>query len=152
MKILELMSKIQEEGNDRTFSYRGYNCKIERKGEYGHLCGYIEIPIGHNLHGKTYGEIEEIYEYELPTHGGLTYSGYQSGVYYIGFDCAHCGDYTISSILFSKMEQELKGERNINNIEVEGTYRDMEYVEETLEKMVDYIENSTNKRLVMESL
>lgn len=41
-------SVIENEGNEKDFEYKGFECHIRRVNpEYsGHLCGYIEIPLG----------------------------------------------------------------------------------------------------------
>lgn len=60
---------------------------------YGtHPCCYIRIPQDHELFGKHYDDIEDVY-----CHGGLTYSedhllDLEKG-WYIGWDYAHLGDY-----------------------------------------------------------
>lgn len=91
---MELKDLIKQEGNEKDFEYKGYICHIRRVGVpySGHLCGYIEIPAGHKLCGVGYDDIESYYNYDLPAHGGLTFSGTVDENYWIGFDCAHTGD------------------------------------------------------------
>ena len=70
------------------------------KTPLGHLCGYVKVPKDHPCYGKAS-------EYDAPIdsiacHGGITYAGFNHGAYpvpdtdengyWIGFDCAHCGD------------------------------------------------------------
>ena len=65
----------------------------------GHLCGYLGIPPGHLWYNKHYDEID------ADVHGGLTFAGKENGgnysqsypmdIWWIGFDCAHLGDWTI---------------------------------------------------------
>lgn len=126
----ELKEVVEKEGNEKDFEYKGYKCHIRRIGiSYsGHLCGYIEIPKGHELHGMTYDEIEAHYNYELPAHGGLTFSAEVDNSYWIGFDCAHYGD--LRPICLEK-EPSLMLKNEI--------YRDMEYVENNIKKIVDFI-------------
>lgn len=126
MNYQELMALVAREGDEKHFEYKGYRCRISRVGkEYsGHLCGYIEIPTWHALYEMDYDEIERRFNYELPAHGGLTFSGYVQGRYWIGFDCAHFGDLRPFS-------------RFVSN-ECEG-YRDMNYVESNIKQIIDFI-------------
>lgn len=119
---------VEIEGDEKDFQYKGYQCRIRRVGkEYsGHLCGYIVIPQEHQLYKKEYDEIEEMYNYELPSHRGLTFSDFMNNEYWIGFDCAHAGDLSP----FSKY--------HIEN-PFGNTYRTIEYVQNRLTEMVDFI-------------
>lgn len=71
----------------------GYEWNIV-SGPLGHRCGYIRVPKGHPWHGKEYDDIE------ANVHGGLTFAekdtpcgkGGKDDGYWVGFDCAHCGD------------------------------------------------------------
>ena len=78
----------------------GYNCFIQRHPELKHLCGYVELPKKHKLHGKDNMDNEEIFN-EIDVHGGVTYTGEirfkqqnYTVDYVVGFDCAHAGDYS----------------------------------------------------------
>lgn len=124
---------LEAEGNEKDFSYNGFDCRIRRVAPEtrGHLCGYIVIPEGHKLFGKDYDAVEEIYEYEIPSHGGLTFSGMVEGEHWIGFDCAHL--YDLSPCYHPEVED---GEVYGN-----GVYRDMPYVESAIKKMIDFIIN-----------
>jgi hypothetical protein len=61
----------------------------------GLLCGYVGVPPGHPWHGKGYDDIG------ADVHGGLTYAqphrpredADPGGRWWVGFDCAHVGDY-----------------------------------------------------------
>lgn len=68
----------------------------------GHLCGYVAVPPGHPLHGKTYGD-EDVDA--LDVHGRITYGdrchgnvchvpepGEPADVWWLGFDAAHSFD------------------------------------------------------------
>ena len=128
MENIYINSLMKLEGDKKEFKYRGFRCLIKRHKRLGHLCGYIELPKHHNLYGVDYDEIEETYDYELPVHGGLTFSGRLVGEdgYLIGFDCAHAGDYIPLDPLSSQL--------NLGE-----TYRTMRYVEDMLKEMVDFI-------------
>jgi hypothetical protein len=95
----------------------GFPCLIVR-GPHGALCGYVGVRPGHPWHGMNYDSIEtadkDEYGFSGPfVHGGLTFSGPCShgddpsrgichvpapgdtdNVWWLGFDCAHAGDYT----------------------------------------------------------
>ena len=127
----EFKELVEKEGNLKEFVYRGFNCKIIRVNpEFsGHLCGYIEIPESHELHNMGYDEIEEKYNYELPAHGGLTFSGIlKSGGYWIGFDCDHSGD--LSPCYSPDFDF------GINHYD---RYMDMHSVEVCINEIVDFI-------------
>ena len=70
----------------------------------GALCGYVGVPAGHPAHGKHYSD--DLLR-ELNCHGGLTFAdkcqaggkichvpqlGESDAVWWLGFDCNHCGD------------------------------------------------------------
>lgn len=131
MENIYIKSLIEQEGKEKKFEYRGFRCLIKRHAQLGHLCGYIEIPDNHILHNMDYDEIEKMYDYALPSHGGLTFSGRSVGAegYLIGFDCAHAGDYIPLGPLSSQLSL---GE----------TYRTMGYVETVLKEMIDFITES----------
>jgi hypothetical protein len=87
----------------------GMPCLIVR-GPLGALCGYVGLPPSHPMHGRGYDDVRRA-DGEWPeVHGGLTYSercqeppgkichvpaaGEADDVHWLGFDCAHAGDYT----------------------------------------------------------
>ena len=65
---------------------------------YGtHPCCYIKIPEGHDYFGLDYDDINDLFDYPVHCHGGLTFSDdhlldLEKG-WYIGWDYAHLGDY-----------------------------------------------------------
>lgn len=126
----ELKEIVEHEGNEKDFEYKGYGCHIRRVGVpySGHLCGYIEIPSGHQIHGLDYDAIEAHYDYELPAHCGLTFSEEVKGIHWIGFDCAHLGD-------LCPMYIEDFGNFRCGT----DTYKDMRYVENNIKEIVDFI-------------
>ncbi len=96
-----------EEADVVEFTYNGYECLIHRVckrepfavGEVyfgGHLCGYVKIPEDHPLFGKGWEDVTE-----LNCHGGITANEYHEE-HWIGFDCAHSGDYCPSTEKFKK--------------------------------------------------
>lgn len=87
----------------------GLPCLIVR-GPVGALCGYVGVPAGHPWHGVDWDGVEPY----PAVHGGLTFAGACShedrawsichdpgggadDVWWLGFDCAHAGDYTSMS-------------------------------------------------------
>lgn len=118
---------IEKEGNRKEFSYRGYQALIVRicPETLGHLCGYVKIPKENKLYGMHYEDISEMYDYEMPAHGGLTFSGsFEEGDWWIGFDCAHAGDIQPAAMI---------------GHEIDARYRTMEYVDGVLRDMIDFI-------------
>lgn len=94
----QILEKIKKEGNDEQFEYGGYTCLIKRSGDIGHLCGYVSLDANHPCYEMDYNQIEEYYKFDLPSHGGLTYSGMYNGQKLIGFDCVHSGDISLELV------------------------------------------------------
>jgi len=84
----------------------GMPCLIVRASSTGALCGYVGVPPGHPLHGKSYGNAAVD---ALDVHGGITFGdkcgavavichvplpGEPDAVWWLGFDCSHAGDST----------------------------------------------------------
>jgi len=113
----------------------GLPCLIKRNGS-GALCGYVGVTEGHPWFAQDYDYVE------ADVHGGLTYADFcQEGddghtichivdpgepdrVWWLGFDCAHCGDY---------LPAHDAGHQRMMNAFFEGysreeTYRDRAYV------------------------
>lgn len=93
------------------FEYRGYINKIIRvmqrepvsKEEYwfgGHLCGYIQIPDYHPYF-KDKDKCDN-----MDCHGGITFNQAHDE-HWIGFDCAHSGDYVPSMEFMRRTNPEL---------------------------------------------
>lgn len=92
------------------FWYRGYPCAVLLM-PFGHRCGYVGIPKGSMHYGKHYNDIP------IDCHGGVTYSenylisvsltgdkdadAKLSGLWWIGFDCAHWLDMPDYSALYA---------------------------------------------------
>lgn len=81
----------------------GYPCLAVRSS-LGHWCGYVAVSPNHPAHGKGYDTVHEMSD-QVAVHGGLTYAsecrghichvpeaGEPDNVWWLGFDCAHCGD------------------------------------------------------------
>lgn len=78
--------------------YKQYHYAIVSLGS--HPCAYIELPKNNQYYGEDYDNIP------IECHGGLTYSAYgllptqhaeYKDGYWIGWDYAHCTDYTFFS-------------------------------------------------------
>lgn len=115
----------------------GLNCLIVRNGlgGKGALCGYVGVPEGHPWHGKEYEVLETV-----EIHGGLTYArgcganphvchSAEKGdavahdhVWWLGFDCAHLGDY------IPGMDCESRSQSSAFR-EGRSTYKNIAYVE-----------------------
>lgn len=115
---------VKREGNRKDFTYCNYQCLILRNRPLENLCGYIALPPEHHLFGQHYDTIESIYDYELPAHGGLTFSGEFENQYWIGFDCAHAGDWIPNSPINDE----------------DDTYKDMDFVEKNIKEIINFIE------------
>jgi len=81
------------------------DCVMVRNEVMGNWCGYVGVPPGHPLHGKSYEGVD------VEVHGGLTFAdgcdetaeeghgichipdpGRPDDVWWLGFDCAHAWD------------------------------------------------------------
>ena len=71
----------------KTYIIDGFDTVVYRT-DLGHLCGYVRIPLDSTLDGEK----------EINCHGGITFQGERdfgtTNGNYIGFDCAHLGDWT----------------------------------------------------------
>jgi hypothetical protein len=89
----------------------GLPCMAKRHDHSGHWCGYVGVAEGHPAFGVGYDDVR-IGEEWPSVHGGLTYAdfcdkdadeargichlpseGEPTKVWWLGFDCAHSGDY-----------------------------------------------------------
>ena len=105
----------------------------------GALCGYVGVSPSHPLHGVGYndGDWETSPEAIFNVHGGLTFTGScmqgdkskvvchvpdkgeEDNIWWFGFDCAHCEDYSPA------YEARYKG---LKIGDFGGEYRTIEYV------------------------
>ena len=109
------------------------------RNNLGSLCGYVAVAKGHPLYGKGYGDGDLD---RIDVHGGLTFAAGCSGavchtpdpgetddVWWFGFDCAHCGDWSPPSfppgLLGSDRSHPRTGE----------VYRDIAYVTAEVESL-----------------
>lgn len=105
----------------KEFNYRGFNCIIKRIYDFGHLCGYVEIPITHPAYGRN--DYEDIACYE-----GITYVKTKDNITTIGFDCAHFMDYVPYRTVHEPCQ----------------TYKNMEFVENEIKNIVDQLVDGNN--------
>jgi len=87
------------------------DCLAVRTPHSGHWCGYVGVTEKHPCFEKDYNQSYDLIDGGFDVHGGLTFSGHchesatpergichvpESGrpdnVWWLGFDCAHCGD------------------------------------------------------------
>jgi hypothetical protein len=107
---------------------------------HGHRCGYIGVPQGHALYGKSYDDLG------FDVHCGLTYAGEDhvtdSKYWLLGFDCAHvcdASDIEACSKAFDLSEFELESMSLL--AKVGGEVRSAEYVEQQCRSLVEQINN-----------
>lgn len=142
------------------FLYQGLRCVVIF-GSVGHRCGYVGVPVGHELYRTEYGDAYD--KLEEGVHGGLTYAGIssdypvESNLWWLGFDCAHYGDGKDLELAkeYFKEDEVLVKQIEIT-IEIEGMYptyepvRSQQYVENECRSLVNQINNSCGKAVVME--
>lgn len=125
---------------EKEFEVDGFKCVIVGQN-WGHRCGYIEIPLYHKYYGVDYNEID------VDVHGGWTYAEYThnnypiespNGTWWIGFDCNHCCDGKDLELV--KSFGDTKTTRFILNMNDKfpehGEVRTMKYVENELRNAV----------------
>ena len=136
---------------------------IHRVESHGALCGYVAVPPGHPLHGKSYDTPryekdtngDTNYDKPLPghsvedlnVHGGVTYGSNCAGhichvpepgepddVHWIGFDTSHSGDLSPAHEAFVR-------ERGAPSYDYasHNKYRTVEYVKAECESLAEQI-------------
>lgn len=114
----------------------GLPCLIVRSESSGALCGYVGVAEGHPLFRTTHPD-------HLNVHGGVTFTGHcmedlpesvgvchipaegePAHVWWIGFDCAHGGDYSPIFVISLR----------VSGI-FDGVYRNVKYVKAECAKL-----------------
>ena len=76
----------------KEWEHAGMTCAL-RHGVFDAPCGYVALPVGHKLHGKSDVQIDD----EVNVHGGITLAGRigsdDLGRFWAGFDMAHYHDF-----------------------------------------------------------
>lgn len=153
-----------EEADVTEFEYLGYIAYVYRvfmrepdlKEEAyfgGHLCGYVKVPEDHHLFGKR----SECWDADLDCHQGITFSEFHEE-HWIGFDCAHSGDY-VPTMEMMRKKRRYSGEFELFPIP-EGfenctlfhpVYRNMEYCIYECKRLIEsLIELSKSKKTAAE--
>ena len=85
---------------EREWKHLGLSCAVVQNREASNRCGYVRVPPGHPLFGKSYDDVD------INVHGGLTFAEeepcteHEDGQgWWFGFDCAHAGDITLDPSL-----------------------------------------------------
>lgn len=140
--LVLFIEKISKEPHYDEFKHNDLVCRIIRVDSMGHYCGYVGVPKNHHYYGVHYVEIydNEIYK-GLEVHGGLTFSstikdlGDSSSTnedyWFLGFDCAHAGDFTPSNLLYFS-----------ENIYVHyADFKDYKYVKDNIIHLAEQLTN-----------
>jgi len=129
------------------FRYNGLDCLIVRNERMFNLCGYVALPKAHPFHKKGYDDMG----YDV--HGGLTYSDLcddhrichatdddkAEKAFWIGFDCAHGGDFVPGLEIVDRMIREKTNSpfsQGILKSKSYTKYRDIEYVTKEIKDLV----------------
>jgi hypothetical protein len=112
-----------------------FPCLIVRNPHLGALYGYVGVDKNHPAFGRDYNDID------VSVHGGLIYStfcqetehgichlveeGEDDNTYWLGFDCAHFGDYSPSLTMFDSI----------------GEYRTIDYVKNEVANLAKQLKN-----------
>jgi len=140
-----------EEADVVEFEYLGYQAHIVRvfkrepyaKQEAyfgGHICGYVKVPETHPLFRKK----KECWDADLECHGGITFSEAHEE-HWIGFDCAHSGDYVPTMEHIRRTDPELRGIRDAFPLPpgyekfalFNPVYRNVEYAIQSCTDLID---------------
>lgn len=141
------------------FTYEGLRCAVIF-GNMGHRCGYVGIPVNHELYGVGYDDAYE--KLDNGVHGGLTYAGggenseypVESNLWWMGFDCAHCGDGKDLELAKEYFKEDERLVKQIEmTMEIDSVYptfelesvRSLEYVENECKSLVNQINNACGK-------
>lgn len=123
---------------EKEFEVDGFKCVIVGQN-WGHRCGYIEIPSNHKYYGVGYDEID------IDIHGGWTYANVSStypiesptNTYWIGFDCNHyCDAKDIELVKSFGDTRTTKYILENNHTYEDAIVRTMKYVENELRNAV----------------
>lgn len=139
--MVESIRKLIDEENEQMnksadwyeleFEYLGYTAKAVRYTEYGHLCGYIKTNF------KMTNDMCEVLGNN--SHGGITFN-YGA---WIGFDCNHARDFNLDRYYqFKEIGLGVDFETHLQ----QETYRDLEYVIQTLKNMIVAMNNERMKQ------
>lgn len=114
------------------FSHFGFPC-IMRRNRMGAWCGYVGVDACHQFYEKDWGEID------VSVHGGVTFASKawwddQDTRWWIGFDCAHAGDYCPVNVLYGPGGRLFTDDPFHYEI-----YRDQEYVRKEVEGLVEQL-------------
>jgi hypothetical protein len=87
IKIEEINSLIDKEGDIYNWNYKGFRCSLKRN-LLRCWCGYVTIPIEIPI------DLKEDDYYPFDCHGGVTYQEFsdENKCWTVGFDCAHYND------------------------------------------------------------
>lgn len=114
----------------------GLPCLAKRHKRSGHWCGYVGVAEGHPAYEKGYSD-EDL---NPEVHGGLTFASFCDGepgtgichlaepgepdrVWWLGFDCAHSGDWSPQDAMYERDRPEACWKRF-----GEDTYKSLQYV------------------------
>jgi hypothetical protein len=135
----ELYDKIMNEEDLVFFDFKDFPCIIARGYITGALNGYIAIK--KNSSFLAYMNYDNITDF-ISVHGGFTftseggkdiwykYDDERNELFWIGFDCGHTFDFTPYVPSF------------------QGTYKDINYVKNEIESVVDQLEKLKDKKVI----
>jgi hypothetical protein len=139
----------QNEPDRVEFEHKGFDCII-RRGPGGQWCGYVGLPAGHPW--RDLGRDG----WDVDVHGGLTYQepcdgdpergvchvpkpGEPDDIFWIGFDCAHAGDYCPGMEATMNKLVPGRGDRRTSFLgkPIELAYKNIAYVRQQTEALAE---------------
>lgn len=125
------------ESDKEEFRFAGFPCLAVRNKELGNWCGYVGVPPSHPAYEADYEDVD------ARAHGGLTYArrcegdichtpreGESDDVWWLGFDCAHLGDFVPGMKALAK--HALAPLFPLMDLGGGDTYRDLAYVKDEI--------------------
>lgn len=141
---------------ENAFEYKGYPCVVKFM-PHGHRCGYVGI----SKFNPLYRNSPEYFRNKINCHGGVTYcedhlpDGKDKDYLWVGFDCAHVCDGADYDLVIERYADDpvfayavhdakiLKDQHQEINF---GPIRDMQYVSQECERIVDQLEKILSRK------
>ena len=139
------MNEWDREPDHLEFESHGLRALVLRNPTFGHLNGYLAIPNTHVLWG-----IDDVLA-EISSHKGWSYASAchphtneEDGYWWIGFDCAHGGDFLPNEPDYLKVLQLKPSPRPRRKV-----YRNLSYVRGVLEEAAFQVSTYMGPNIVM---
>lgn len=147
------------EPNRINFKSHGLDCMLVRHSRSLHWCGYVGVPASHPDFGKDWGDVA------YRVHGGITYAKAcqhhichitddpEDKTWWFGFDCAHAGDLSPTSIKWNEeWAKKWEAEHGRKPIGCNDSYRDVAYVKRETQRLAKQVAHRAMQTYLKEAL